>query len=392
VISNNKISNRSSLITVSTIISFLLLFLLYETTQLEKKIEKEMLESSTSDIFSIAQNNAYLIKKTLEGKGNFTKSLISNNYLQKKIENQLKMLITKNIKYAYLLYKDKNDTFRFLVDASAPDEQAFVNQKFDVESQDWFDIYKDKKPVMIRHQLLQQLSLSYLVPVLNQDEVQLILVIDFSLHKMEHINTIITMMKNGIILIFIILLVFITILILQIIKYNLVKKSAFIDKLTNVYNRNYLQEYQDTIDLNKYIIAIVDIDHFKKVNDTYGHDAGDIILTEVATLMKDTIRISNDDLIVRFGGEEFVLLIKTSNDNKLDQIKVLERILENVSSSKFFISKTEEITITVSIGVNSNPSSSKNFQEALKIADESLYLAKNSGRNTIKIDNRSKEV
>ena len=392
MISNNKISNRSSLITVSTIVSFLLLFLLYETTQLEKKIEKEMLESSTSDIFSIAQNNAYLIKKTLEGKGNFTKSLISNNYLQKKIENQLKMLITKNIKYAYLLYKDKNDTFRFLVDASAPDEQAFVNQKFDVESQDWFDIYKDKKPVMIRHQLLQQLSLSYLVPVLNQDEVQLILVIDFSLHKMEHINTIITMMKNGIILIFIILLVFITILILQIIKYNLVKKSAFIDKLTNVYNRNYLQEFQDTIDLNKYIIAIVDIDHFKKVNDTYGHDAGDIILTEVATLMKDTIRISNDDLIVRFGGEEFVLLIKTSNDNKLDQIKVLERILENVSSSKFFISKTEEITITVSIGVNSNPSSSKNFQEALKIADESLYLAKNSGRNTIKIDNRSKEV
>jgi len=92
---------------------------------------------------------------------------------------------------------------------------------------------------------------------------------------------------------------------------------------------------------------------------------------------------------VRFGGEEFVLLIKTSKKDKDAQLKILTRILENISTFKFSISETEDINITVSIGINSNPNKSKNFQDALKIADQSLYLAKNSGRNNIKIDNKS---
>ncbi|MGB3750811.1 MAG: GGDEF domain-containing protein, partial [Arcobacteraceae bacterium] len=339
-----------------------------------------------------AQNNAKFIEKLLDNRNDFIEDIKKNKYLQNKIENQLKILITNNIKYAYLLYKDKNDTFRFLVDASDPSEKAFLNQKFDVESQVWFDIYRDKKPVVIKHELLRELSLSYIVPVLNKGEVQVVLAIDFSIHKIKHINNIIKLVKNGIITIFVVILLFIVILVLQKIKYNRVKKSAFIDKLTNVYNKNYLLEYQDTINLNQCIIAIVDIDHFKEVNDAYGHDVGDFILKEAAAIMKDTIRIANEDIIIRFGGEEFILLIKTSQIDKEAQLKVLTRILENVSTSKFSISSGEDISITVSIGVNSNPSKSKNFQDALKIADQSLYLAKNSGRNNIKIDNENKQV
>jgi len=389
MLSTNKIKNASPIIAISALVSFLLLFLLYETMELEKKIENEMFISSTADLFSIAQNNAHSIERLLDKRDNYIEDIKQDKYLQYKIENQLKFLITENIKYAYILYKDKNNTFRFLIDASKPSEKAFLNQKFDVESQDWFDVYRDKKPVLIKHEFLQELSLSYIVPILNKNDVQLVLAIDFSLKKVEHIDNTLTMMQNGIIIIFVVILVFIIILILQVIKYNSVKKSVFIDKLTNVYNRNYLQEYQDTIDLNEYIIAIVDIDHFKQVNDSYGHDVGDFILKKAATIMKDTIRIENQDIIVRFGGEEFVLLIKTSKKDKNIQLKVLTRILENVSTCKFSISGAEDINITVSIGVNSNPSKSKNFQDAFKIADQSLYLAKHSGRNNIKIDNKS---
>ncbi len=343
-----------------------------------------MFEISTSDVLAITQNNALEIKKALRNSNNYIEDIKKDTSLQEKIEQKLKILITKNIKYSYLLYKDKKGTFRFLVDASEPKEKAFLNQKFDVDSKDWFDIYEQKKPLIIKHKFLQELSISYIVPILYKDNVELILAIDFSLKKVENINHIIDLMQNGIIIIFTIIILFIIILIIQTLKYTKVKKTAFIDKLTNVYNRNYLQEHQESINLDDYVLAIVDIDHFKKVNDTYGHNVGDIILKEVAKIMKNTIRVPNDDLIIRFGGEEFILLIKISKETKDDSLIILNRILKNIEKNMFTISSTKYINITISIGVNLNPNESKDFKEAFNLADKALYNAKNSGRNNIK--------
>ncbi|MGB5867231.1 MAG: GGDEF domain-containing protein [Arcobacteraceae bacterium] len=369
---------------LSFIVSCILFFLLYETIYLEQKIEENMFEISTSDVLSITRNNAKSIKKLLKNSNNYIDDIKNDLSLQKNIEDKLKLLITNNIKYAYLLYKDKNNTFRFLADASNPKEKALVNQKFDVESQDWFDLYVDKKERLIKHELLKTLSISFIVPIKNNDSVELLLVIDFSLNKVKNINSVINLMQNGIITILLILILFLSVLVFQLIKYNKVKKSAFIDKLTNVYNRNYLQEKQDEIDLSQYILAVIDIDHFKKINDTYGHSVGDIILKETASIMLNTIRGVNDDIIIRYGGEEFLVLIKKTDGHGNRVSNVFERILKNIENYKFRISETKYVNITVSIGVNLNPSKSRNFTDAFKVADAVLYTAKESGRNNIK--------
>ena len=366
------------------IISAILALLLFTTVSLEKSIEKKIFEISTSDVFSITNNSANYIQSLLKESTNYTDDININPLLQHNIEDSLKTLITPNIKYAYLLYRDPKGVFRFLSDASQHDEKAFINQKFDADSPEWLDVYTHKETLVIRHTMLQELSMSYLVPIMYQGEVELVLAIDFSVQKIEEINTIIYSIQHGIFAVMIVIFIILLFAIIQAIRFRAVKKTAFIDKLTNVYNRNYLQKYEDFINLNDYILATLDIDYFKKVNDTYGHDAGDKVLKQVANMILLTIR-HKDDIVIRYGGEEFLILAKTRRDDHISALNVIERIFHTIQESKFYISEHESIHVTVSIGVNLVPYKSRTFSEAFKLADIALYNAKNKGRNTIEL-------
>lgn len=373
------------LIVLSVIVSFLLLLLLYGTIKLEEKIETKMVSISTIDVLAIVKNSATLIQDTLDKNQNLSEQILNDENLQNKIEKKLELLITPNIKYAYLLYKDSRGVFRFLADGASSKEKAFPNQKFDIETSQWLDIYTNKKPLSIEHKYLQELSISYLFPILNnKKDVELILVIDFSIKKIEEINEIITLMKNGIILIVSIVILFLFILIIQTIKYLNIKKSSFIDKLTNVYNRNYLHELQNNLNLNDYILSTLDIDFFKKINDTFGHDVGDKVLKEVANTILLSVR-DKEDIVIRYGGEEFIILTKVKNNQHQSALNVIERILKIIEEHKFYYNEENFLKLTVSIGVNLFPSKSKNFMEAFKLADISLYEAKKKGRNNIQI-------
>lgn len=365
-------------------ISTILALLLFSTVNLEKSIEKKIFEISTSDVFSITHNSAFLISSLLKESSNYTADIKSNTFLQHKIEESLKTLITPNIKYAYLLYRDNRGIFRFLGDASRHEEKAFIDQKFDADSPEWLDIYTQKEAMIIRHSMLQQLSMSYLVPIMYQDDVELILAIDFSIQKIEEINQIIHMIQHGLFAVMVIIFIILLFSIIQALRYRAVKKTAFMDKLTNVYNRNYLQKYEDFINLNDYILATLDIDYFKKVNDTYGHDAGDKVLKQVAETILQTIR-QKDDIVIRYGGEEFLILAKTRRNDHLSALNVIERIFHTIQENTFHISADESINVTVSIGVNLVPYKSRTFSEAFKQADIALYNAKNKGRNAIEL-------
>ena len=366
------------------VIASILLFLLLATMRLEKSIETKIFEISTSDVFSITHNSATYIETLLKESTHFSEDIKKNSFLQRKIEESLKTLLTPHIKYAYLLYRDNRGVFRFLSDASIHEEKAFIDQKLDVESPEWLKIYSTKVPLIIRHTLLQQLSISYLVPILNKGDVELILAIDFSIDKIEEINQIIHTIQNGIIGVMSVIFAILIFVTIQTKRFSAVRKSAFIDKLTNVYNRNYLQKYEDFINLDDYILATLDIDYFKKVNDTYGHDVGDKILRQVASTILLTIR-HKDDIVIRYGGEEFLILAKTRRDGHLIALNMIERIFYAIQENAFAISDEESIKITVSIGVNLVPHKSRTFQEAFKLADIALYNAKTKGRNTIEI-------
>ena len=371
------------LIILTAAISTLLVALFFGTSKLEKEFGEKMVDISTSDIISISNNSARSIQNLLDKHNDYISDILMDEALQKNIEKNLEVLLTENIKYAYVLYKDEKNLFRFLVDASKEDK-AFVNQKFDVANPQWLELYKKKKPILIKQFFLKELSITYLIPIIQNNEVKLVMAIDFAVKKVKEISSMIDLVKKAILFIIMIIAIFLLILIIQTIKYYLVKKSSFIDKLTNLYNRNFLQESQSFINLNEYIIAAVDIDYFKKINDTYGHDAGDKVLKQVAQTILNCTR-KKEDIVVRYGGEEFLVLVRTKRDDQVKSLNVLERIIETMRVEKFSISDKDQIDVTVSIGVNLSPDKSRKFSEAFKLADIALYNAKNKGRDRIEI-------
>ena len=379
------IKNPIYLIFLAIFVSIIFTLLLYSTIRLEGNITKKMMDISTADVISIANNNALSIEKSFKSTSlSYVKELINKQDLREKIEKNLSLLLTSNIKYAYLLYRDDRGIFRFLADGAIDSEKAFLNQKFDIDNPRWLEIFDTKKPLIIEHGYLQQISITYLVPIIRNNEVELILAVDFSIKKIEDINKILNWMKYTIVAIIFIVIIFLIIFLIQTFKYLAIKKSAFTDKLTGVYNRNYLQESENFINLNDYILATLDIDYFKAVNDTYGHDVGDKILTKTAQIITSTVR-AKEDIVIRYGGEEFIVLAKINRNDNLSAINVIERIFKNIQEAEFYISHSEFIKITVSIGVNLVPYKSRSFSDAFKLADLALYNAKNKGRNNIEI-------
>ena len=379
--------NPSSLIYSFLGIFITFVLLLYGTMKLEEKISLRMMEITTSDVISIINNNALVIEKLLNSTSSddYVQAVKADFSLHKEIEDNLSLLLTSNIKYAYLLYKDERGIFRFLIDGtSVKEKKASIDQKFDIDNPIWLDVFKTKKPIIFTNKYLEELSTTYLTPILKNDEVKLVLVVDFSIEKLENINEILDLLKLVLILIILIVLIFLVLLIIQSYKYIAIRKTAYIDKLTGVYNRNYLQEFGSFINLKDYILATLDIDHFKAVNDSYGHIAGDKILKEVAAIISSSTR-NKEDIVIRYGGEEFIILTKVKSEDSVSALNVIERILLNIQEHKFYYKAEKYISITASIGINLYPYKSDNFLEAFKLADISLYNAKNKGRNNIQI-------
>lgn len=160
---------------------------------------------------------------------------------------------------------------------------------------------------------------------------------------------------------------------------------AITDKLTKLYNRHYLDTHlgnmvEQSVAKNKPLsLLILDMDHFKSVNDTYGHTVGDEVLQQLAGMILGSIRSA--DLAARYGGEEFVVLMpETDKEGALD---VAERVRKTVEESPFKIShQVGELKKTVSIGV-ATLEPGEVAAHLLERADQRLYKAKNSGRNKV---------
>jgi diguanylate cyclase (GGDEF)-like protein len=157
------------------------------------------------------------------------------------------------------------------------------------------------------------------------------------------------------------------------------RSLAYLDDLTGIYNRRYLKKTKKEIEELQersipFSVVIVDIDHFKEINDTHGHLKGDEVIKEFSRFLTGTLRAT--DTVVRYGGDEFVCVM--SNTERKDAQQIYTRILDRCKKHKF-----GDLSITVSAGIASYPADGGEFDELLKIADESLYDAKRSGRGKI---------
>jgi len=164
---------------------------------------------------------------------------------------------------------------------------------------------------------------------------------------------------------------------------QLITNHANRDFLTGLYNRRYffenMQEYIDDTHESgeKYAVAMIDIDFFKKVNDTYGHDVGDNVIISLSEILRTNT--SYRDIVARFGGEEFCVVLK--NINQYSATDIFERLRQEVENFTFKTDKDEHIKFTISIGVSM--SSDETLDETLNQADMMLYNAKNAGRNQV---------
>ncbi|MCD6259279.1 MAG: diguanylate cyclase [Helicobacteraceae bacterium] len=161
-------------------------------------------------------------------------------------------------------------------------------------------------------------------------------------------------------------------------------QMARVDQLTDMYNRKFLDEFADVsipqaIRANtSYGVLMIDIDYFKMINDSYGHDVGDEAIRIVSGVIKDNIRKA--DIPIRYGGEEFLVLLYNCEAENI--IKIAEKIRVEFSKKKIFASGTS-FSKTLSVGCSNFPADSESIWKCIKFADISLYQAKESGRNRV---------
>ncbi len=165
---------------------------------------------------------------------------------------------------------------------------------------------------------------------------------------------------------------------------EILKDSSLKDGLTGLYNRRFLDEFiekvsaQSTRDKVSYAVLMVDIDYFKMVNDTYGHDVGDMVIKRLSEILSNSIREA--DLAIRFGGEEFLVLLY--NPTAEGAMKVAQQIRKAFEATSFQLDK-ENLKKTTSIGISLFPEDGDSLWKVIKYADTALYKAKNSGRNQV---------
>ena len=165
------------------------------------------------------------------------------------------------------------------------------------------------------------------------------------------------------------------------------KALVNIDSLTGLYNRRYLEskfsELQAILSRNNatMMMAMLDLDHFKKLNDEYGHLKGDECLAFVSKLMKAKFD-RRSDIVARFGGEEFIIVAQ--QDEQGIMLEKLEELRTEISQHHFANDADHLIAITISIGaITAKAAFSENIDDWIKLADKQLYQAKNSGRNLL---------
>ncbi len=164
---------------------------------------------------------------------------------------------------------------------------------------------------------------------------------------------------------------------------QMILEMSIKDHLTGLYNRRYLFEAgiqffaRGRRQKTTLVCAMLDIDYFKKVNDNYGHDVGDLVLRRIGVVLHEHFRAT--DIVARVGGEEFCVLAVDLDESSA--AKLFERLRKIVEQQVFTTAKEENLSITISIGICTELKDS--LEEMIKEADEQLYIAKDGGRNRI---------
>ncbi len=178
--------------------------------------------------------------------------------------------------------------------------------------------------------------------------------------------------------------------------YQTISHMAITDELTQIYNRRYFHMiFEQEISRSKRYghsisLLMVDIDHFKLVNDTHGHQIGDDVLVEVADIVKSATRKA--DVVARYGGEEIAVILPETDI--IGAVGCAEKIRRNIEEKIFMTIKEQPLRVTVSLGVSClehiEKAGEDEVKNLIKMADDALYQAKEFGRNRVVKNSRAR--
>ena len=163
------------------------------------------------------------------------------------------------------------------------------------------------------------------------------------------------------------------------------RDTSLRDAMTGLYNRRFLEEFIDKFmsqalrEKETYSLLMLDVDFFKMVNDTYGHDIGDLVIIEIGKVLRENIREA--DLAIRYGGEEFIVMLHNANEE--GTLDVAQKIHSAFGNLVFNVGNGQTMQKTMSIGIAKFPIDGDSIWKCIKFADTALYVAKTTGRNKI---------
>ena len=166
---------------------------------------------------------------------------------------------------------------------------------------------------------------------------------------------------------------------------NKLSNEAMHDGMTGLLNHKFFEKrLKEEIERSEryeqnFSLLFLDLDKFKRINDTYGHQFGDYVLKQTSKIIQKSVR--NIDVVSRYGGEEFSVILV--NANRLDAQKTAERIRKEIELNEFIDGSIKE-KLTISIGIGIYPADANNFNGIISFSDRKMYKAKNDGRNCIR--------
>ena len=370
-------------------VSIIIFGIMYSSIPIiQKRVEEEVIKYSTQNVID-AIDNAISSIRTNPSEDVLYK-LLGDPKARSELRDKLMIFHTERIKYLLILYKDTiRNKIRYVMDVF--EGQQEVGTPFTPFNEEEIKIVKKVantgKDTYLKHQDNNLIGITYYHAYVQKGIVKLIVAIDFSFETLKELERLADYVKWSILIVIAFIGAIFLVVLFSIFRNFLLKQKAFIDALTSVYNRNYLENIKDMINPKNYVVVMADIDHFKMVNDNFGHDKGDLVLREFArTILK---HIRKNDLVIRYGGEEFLILLNIPPNKKTKEnvLNILERIRRNVSENV-----VNGVKVTASFGVFMDTKKAKDLDDAIKKADSALYKAKERGRDRIEFFDEREEL
>ena len=364
-------------IAIMTLLSLAMIYLYFQVDRVLDSTRREMTDMIVERYQMELGNAAKMIADRVGG--SLLATLRTDKAKRSELQRLLRYFKTPEIENLFVVAKSEKGRYRYLLDSETdPQKRALFLQRFEPVSDVWDRTYDSGKKELHRHMENGRLWLTLTAPIVENGELVAVIGGDLSAKIRSDVEKRFTQIKTimfGVAAVIVVMLVFGYI---QIFYYFRGRSKSFVDPLTGAYNRKFLYEVLANGEYADYQIIMYDVDHFKRVNDSYGHDVGDEVLKLLTTRIGRLLR--EEDYLVRFGGEEFIVFLHTRDLSRVKEVAL--RIKKSIETSPLVIGDNI-LSLTISVGINAEAQKSPNIDAAIEKADEQLYCAKHAGRNRI---------